>query len=377
MLTGLTSAPRTIYVNMAKDVPWRDARVRQAVSKTIDRQVIIDNVYAGDAQFTGPIPPGYGDWPLSPDELAEHYTVDVEGAKALMEEAGLADGFPVTMIAISAPREYTQIAEIIAEQLKQINIDVTVEPQEIDTFVESINSEFDWASTGGGMRGDPSGYFVQFRSSDEGSYPIYYGDGWKSDKLDQLYDEALATTDQAARHDLYQQLQKLVLEENPYLYTVQPLKFQIVNKRITGMYVAYTDFNTGLRFACAAESYVAVQRPQHLCRPSSQRIGMHPWVHAEVRLATLAIEIGENMKITDVETISFSGGTSYPYAIVVVLVRTDEGLTGIGEASLGGRSRGVIGIIDHARELLVGQDPARIEHLYAEILRELFGRPAR
>ena len=32
---------------MAKEVPWRDKRVRQAVSKTIDRQVIIDNVYAG------------------------------------------------------------------------------------------------------------------------------------------------------------------------------------------------------------------------------------------------------------------------------------------------------------------------------------------
>ncbi len=78
------------------------------------------------------------------------------------------------------------------------------------------------------------------------------------------------------------------------------------------------------------------------------------------------------MKITDVEALSVSGGVDYPYAIVVVLIRTDEGITGIGEASLGGRSRGVLGIIDHARELLVGQDPARIEHLFAEILRGTF-----
>jgi peptide/nickel transport system substrate-binding protein len=254
VLSGLTSAPRTIYVNMAKDVPWRDIRVRQAVSKTIDRQIIIDNVYAGNSELTGPIPPGYGDWPLSQDELAEHYTVDVEGAKALMAEAGLEDGFSVTLIAISAPREYTQIAEIIAEQLKQINIDVSVEPQEIGTFVESINSEFEWASTGGGMRGDPSGYFSVFRSADEGTFAITYGDGWKSDELDQLYDQALATTDQAERHDLYIQLQKLVLEENPYLYTVQPYKFQVVNKRVTGMYVAYTDFNTGLRQVCVTDA---------------------------------------------------------------------------------------------------------------------------
>jgi peptide/nickel transport system substrate-binding protein len=254
VLTGLTSSPRTIYINMAKEVPWRDARVRQAVSKTIDRQVIIDNVYAGNAELTGPIPPGYGDWPLSPDEIAEHYTVDVEGARALMEEAGLADGFPVTLIAISAPREYTQIAEIIAEQLKQINIDVSVEPQEIGTFVESINSEFDWASTGGGMRGDPSGYLVQFRSSDEGTFPLYYGDGWKSDEFDRLYDQSLETSDEAERHDLFRQMQEIVLAENPYLYTVQSMKFQVVNRRLSGMYVAYTDFNTGLRQACVTDA---------------------------------------------------------------------------------------------------------------------------
>ena len=100
----------------------------------------------------------------------------------------------------------------------------------------------------------PERLFLGFRSADEGTFAITYGDGWKSDELDQLYDQALATTDQAERHDLYTQLQKLVLEENPYLYTVQPYKFQVVNKRLTGMYVAYTDFNTGLREACVSDA---------------------------------------------------------------------------------------------------------------------------
>ena len=45
-----------------------------------------------------------------------------------------------------------------------------------------------------------------------------------------------------------------MLEENPYLYTVQPLKFQVVNKRLSGMYVAYTDFNPGLRQACVSDA---------------------------------------------------------------------------------------------------------------------------
>lgn len=63
------------------------------------------------------------------------------------------------------------------------------------------------------------------------------------------------------------------------------------------------------------------------------------------------------MKITDIEALPISAGPGYLYAIIVVLVRTDEGLTGIGEASLAGRSRGVLGIIDHVRELLVGPAP--------------------
>jgi len=254
ILSGLFSAPRVIHLNLKEEHPWRDVRVRQAINKTIDRQDIIDKVYGGEAELTGPIPPGYGDWPLSPDELAQIYAVDVDGAKALMQEAGLADGFDVTILTLSAPREYTQIAEIIREHLKQININVSIEPQEIGTFAENVgNGNFRWASTGRGMRGDPSGFVVDFHSG-LGAHPNHFGDGWKSDELDAAYDEALATSDVARRHELYKRIQEIVIRDEAInLYTVQPHKFQVVRKRLTGMYVAYTDFNTGLRQACVTD----------------------------------------------------------------------------------------------------------------------------
>ena len=62
----------------------------------------------------------------------------------------------------------------------------------------------------------------------------------------------------------------------------------------------------------------------------------------------------------------------YDYAVILVLVRTDEGLTGIGEASLAGQGRGVLGILDHFGELLVGQDPGGIEHWWSELVRGTF-----
>ena len=58
--------------------------------------------------------------------------------------------------------------------------------------------------------------------------------------------------------------------------------------------------------------------------------------------------------------------------MIVVLVRTDEGLTGLGEASLAGRGRGVLGILDHFRDLLLGQDPGKIEHWWSEMVRGTF-----
>jgi L-alanine-DL-glutamate epimerase-like enolase superfamily enzyme len=78
------------------------------------------------------------------------------------------------------------------------------------------------------------------------------------------------------------------------------------------------------------------------------------------------------MKITEIETLPVSVGAGYDYAVIIVLVRTDEGLTGIGEASLAGRGRGVFGILDHFTELLVGQDPTKIEHWWSELVRGTF-----
>ena len=78
------------------------------------------------------------------------------------------------------------------------------------------------------------------------------------------------------------------------------------------------------------------------------------------------------MKITGIETLPVRVGPGYDCAVIIVLVRTDEGLTGIGEASLAGQGRGVLGILDHAAELLVGQDASRIEHWWSELVRGTF-----
>ncbi|MCA9859943.1 MAG: ABC transporter substrate-binding protein [Thermomicrobiales bacterium] len=255
ILEGLVSIPNVIQFQTADaDVPWRDARVRQAINKVIDRELIRQNVFGGKAELTGAIPPGYGDYPLTPEKLAELYANDVDAAKQLMIDAGFEDGFEVELQAIAAPRSYTQNAEIVSEAVKQLNIDAKVVPLEIGTFGDNNGSgAFQWQATGRGMRGDPSGYVIDFRQGTNQNV-TWFGDGYNNEEFNTLYDEALAELDQAARVPMYQRMQEIIAEDAANLYLVQPYKFQAVNNRLTGMYVSFTDTNQGLRMACVTDT---------------------------------------------------------------------------------------------------------------------------
>ena len=52
-----------------------------------------------------------------------------------------------------------------------------------------------------------------------------------------------------------------------------------------------------------------------------------------------------------------------------VVVETDEGISGIGEAGITGRELAVQGAIEHFKPLLIGQDPFRSEHLWQTLFR--------
>jgi galactonate dehydratase len=72
------------------------------------------------------------------------------------------------------------------------------------------------------------------------------------------------------------------------------------------------------------------------------------------------------MKITNIETYPVWGGfRNYLF----VIVDTDEGIYGVGEAGITGRELAVIGAIEHLKPALIGQDPSRIEHLWQVMTR--------
>ena len=77
------------------------------------------------------------------------------------------------------------------------------------------------------------------------------------------------------------------------------------------------------------------------------------------------------MRIISVEPIIVDvGSRNWLFAVV----ETDEGVTGIGEGSLPGHPRAVAAAIEEYREYVVGEDPARIQHLWQLMYRQPFFR---
>lgn len=72
------------------------------------------------------------------------------------------------------------------------------------------------------------------------------------------------------------------------------------------------------------------------------------------------------MKITNVETYPVMEGHS---SGLYVVVDTDEGIYGVGESGLGGRTQAIMGAVNHLKEMLLGEDPFRIGHLWQLMFR--------
>jgi len=72
------------------------------------------------------------------------------------------------------------------------------------------------------------------------------------------------------------------------------------------------------------------------------------------------------MKITNISTYPVWGGQRN---FLFVVVDTDEGIYGVGEAGLTGRELAVIGGIEHFKPLLIGMDPFRIETIWQMLFR--------
>lgn len=219
----LLKGPRTflfVFVfNMLRE-PWSDVRVRQAISLATNRDELIEKALSGAGGISGPIPTGFGDWFIPPDELREKfYKEDLEKAKALLQEAGVAEGQPLDLLVtdFGGSGFYTGAGVVWKEQLARIGIDVQIRLVEQGVYIQEASPDGNWNYDVGvnafSPRHDPDG-FVWARFFSENTYAV----GYKNERMDEILPAARSELDSEKRHALYREAQEILLNESPMIW---------------------------------------------------------------------------------------------------------------------------------------------------------------
>ncbi|HEX2210801.1 MAG TPA: ABC transporter substrate-binding protein [Longimicrobium sp.] len=206
---------------------FSDARVRRAMTMGINRQQIIDGLLQGfGVQATGMIPP----WSPMYSEL-QPIPYDANGARALLQQAGWVDangdgiaeknGQPLRFVLTinSSNRLHADIAQVMQRQLRQVGVDVQIQPQEFQSMLQRYKArEYDavlanW--TLDTFKVDPSPLFSCEQSRITGSANRT---GYCNPRADALMQQGLRTTDAAQARGIWAQYSQLLQQDQPITF---------------------------------------------------------------------------------------------------------------------------------------------------------------
>ncbi len=202
----------TRYVGFNLDFePFKDKRVRQAFNHAINADLIIKRLAKDKAyRATGWLPtssPAY-------DKDAQPYAYDPEKAKALLAEAGYADGFDVELTATQNESWGLTIVEAIIPMLEKVGIRVKAKPVEASVLSEVVPAgdfqSFMWSSESGPDALTAMQCFYSKTSQAACNYQKF-----ANADFDKLFEAAKVAKTDEEKNDLLRKANNLVQEEAP------------------------------------------------------------------------------------------------------------------------------------------------------------------
>jgi len=217
---------------------FTDLNFRRAVSRAIDREGIAKLVYRGrGVPLWGNVSPGNRLWV---NASLPHPARSVAEARAILKKAGYSwrgDGslvdrqgqrveFTIATSATSTQR--TQMATLIQADLKELGMDVRVVPIEFRALIERVFESFDYDASVFGLGGgdaDPNGEMNVWMSS--GSNHLWRlgqtspATPWEAE-IDRLMQQQLVTLDVGERKRLYDRVQAIIGENQPFIFLATP-----------------------------------------------------------------------------------------------------------------------------------------------------------
>ncbi len=246
-----------LAMNMAKREEFRKKEVRQAISYAIDTKAIVDTIFKGIAeQASQPIPSnvmGYND-SLSP------YPQNKDKAKQLLKKAGYGDGFSFELATFKNPRTYNpspiQAAQVVKSNLSDIGIDVKINRQSFNPFLDYVTAGKHDACFLGWMtdNADPDNFFYtlldpgismdkvpsgqDWVSFDTKNFNTNDASAWANTDFMKLVRDAQSTYDDATRKKKYQQASKIAHDEAPWVFMDHAKDLRGVGNNVSGFTLA-------------------------------------------------------------------------------------------------------------------------------------------
>ena len=220
-----------------RNKPMDDKRFRQAVMYAIDRKVMLQRIYFGLGKLaTGPISSKTRFY----DKNVKTYEYSIDKAKALLDEMGLKpgpDGKRVSLRYLISPvsEANTRAAEFIRQSLGRVGIDVQLQTTDIAGWADKFgNWDYDMTANLVYQFGDPALGVARTYITSNIKKGILFSNtsGYSNPEVDRLFEEAAVATSDDKRQELYSQVQRILVEDVPVLWTFEQDYPNFIDKRL-------------------------------------------------------------------------------------------------------------------------------------------------
>lgn len=212
----------------------QDPKVRRALSMAIDRKALVNTVFNG---WFSPACSGIApDSPFATDASNDCVDYDPEGAKKLLEDAGVELPLKVNM-KVSNTQDTLRFAQAVQAATKEAGFDIKVQPMEYTALLDAQDrGDYELLQLGWSGRVDPHGNLYTFH------YPGAANNvtGVDDDELSDMLTRASEATDESDRAELYGKASRRIAEINSIIYLYRQKNLTAYTENVAGIDV-YSD----------------------------------------------------------------------------------------------------------------------------------------
>ena len=219
---------------LVKNSPLRLQKIRQAINYGFNRKKMM--LYLrnsiGTAAESGFVPAGL---PSFDSVTVKGYHYDVSKAKQLLAEAGYPEGKNLPIIKLLTIPIYGDLGTYIANELLQIGINVQVEVIQKSLLMEQTSKSQAPFFRGSWIADypDAENYLSVFYSKNPAP-PNYTR--YKNAEFDLLYESALSEKNDSLRYKLYQQMDRIIINDAPVVPLWYDMAIHLIHLNIKNFY---------------------------------------------------------------------------------------------------------------------------------------------